>query len=103
MSLIQELLSLVEAKSGYKLYTEHPYGNGIMDTPVKKGEVLPCEDGSEVEFVGITDNGHLVIVLDRETGETEEITPEAVSGTILKADVSVKGREGFVAMGGKMF
>ncbi len=92
MSILKELLALNEAKAGFKLYTEHPYGHGFMKTPVTKGEMLPTEDGDEMEFVGISADGSKVIV--KYEGEQQEVEPSRVEGKILPAGQKPDG-EGF--------
>ena len=90
-----------EAKGGFKLYTEHPYGAGFMDTPVTKGELLPTEDGDAVTFVGISADGKKIKV--KHDGEAKEVSPKEVMGIILPADESVKGRKDFVEMDGQVY
>lgn len=93
-----KLADLFEDKEAFRLYTEHPYGHGFMSIPVRKGEVLPCEDGGEVKFLGITADGKKVRVHDETPEDIEEIDPKEVMGIILPASESVKGRKDFIEM-----
>ena len=93
-------LVLLEAKGGFKLYTEHPYGGGFMDIPVKKGEKLPTDDGDEVVFDHIDKAGDVFCKVD---GEVKKVAVADIGGIVVPAGESVKGRKGFIAMGGKMF
>ncbi len=93
-----KLTELFEAAEKFKLYTEHPYGQGFMSVPVRKGEVLPCEDGGTATFLGITADGKKVRVHDETPEDIEEVDPKEVMGIILPASESVKGRKDFVDM-----
>lgn len=87
-----KVAELFEAKAMFKLYTEHPYGNGLMKTSVAKGEVLTSEKGDDGVFAGITADGKKVII--KVDGENREVSPEDVGGKILPADQK-PGGEGF--------
>lgn len=78
----------------FKLYTEHPYGNGYMLEPVTRGEHLHDEESDELmSFVGVSDDGK---VIGKVGGKTIEVDPERVGGKILPADQEpVPGKDGF--------
>jgi len=55
----------------FKLYTEHPYGNGYMLEPVTRGEHLHDEESDELmSFVGVSDDGK---VIGKVGGKTIEV------------------------------
>lgn len=86
-----EIAELFEAKAAWKLYTEHPYGHGLMKTPVTKGEHLPDEDGDTHEFIGISADGKKVIVT--KDGKNVEFSPSRFGGKILPANEKPEGPE----------
>lgn len=86
-----KVAELFEAKAAFKLYTEHPYGHGLMKTSVAKGETLTTDD-IEGAFAGISADGKKVIL--KVDGENKEVSPEDVGGKILPADQK-PGGEGF--------
>lgn len=90
-----KLQELFEAKEGFKLYVQHPYGHGYDRTPVKVGEILPAEDDDHWEFVGITDDGKKVILKHDKTGEEKIEMAMFVDGKILPASEKPSG-EGFM-------
>lgn len=80
-------------KAAFKLYCEDPYGGGLIQRPVFKGEMLTMADGDIAEFVGITADGKKVIVKDEDSGKQREVSPKKVDGKILAADAPVDGPE----------
>lgn len=94
---VKEMNALVDKKKvseslneGFKLYTEDPYGNGFVKKPVKKGEVLPTEDGEHVEFCRVTDDGKKVVVMV--DGEEKEMSLKKLGGKTLPADEKPSGK-----------
>jgi hypothetical protein len=65
----KKLAALTEAK----VFVQEPYGSGFDKKPVRKGEILPSEDGDEFEFVGVSADGKKLVV--KRDGKNVEVSP----------------------------
>lgn len=73
-------MKLQELKEPFHLYIEDPYGNGFDTTPVKRGDVLPDNDGQDFEFIGITPDGLKIVGHSKDV--IVKVSPKQLSGII---------------------